>query len=79
MFETNKKEAGITIFGLVLSISKYEVMDVSAPVLMEPYRLIVPWPKEQSRLLAPIRPFQLMAINIISIILLHIYFMVFSF
>ena len=37
-------------------------MDISVPMEIEPYGLIVPWPKEESRLLAPIRPFQPMVI-----------------
>ena len=37
-------------------------MDISVPIEIEPYGLIVPWPKEESRLLAPIRPFQPMVI-----------------
>lgn len=30
---------------------------------MEPYYIVVPWPKEESRLLAPIHPFQPMVIT----------------
>jgi len=36
----------------------YSQIDLSVPVMIQPYRLIVPWPDEESRLLAPIRPFQ---------------------
>ena len=37
---------------------KYEQIDFSVPKMIEPYVIIVPWPKEESRLLASIRPFQ---------------------
>jgi hypothetical protein len=37
---------------------KYQQIDFSVPKMIEPYIIIVPWPKEESRLLAPIRPFQ---------------------
>lgn len=48
----------MTIFGLVPSPAKYQVIDISVPIIITPYRLVVPWPKEMSRLLAPILPFQ---------------------
>ena len=32
---------------------------MTIPYKIEPWHLIVPWPKEESRLLATIRPFQL--------------------
>ena len=35
-----------------------KVIDLSVPVMVLPNKLIVPWPKEESRLLASIRPFQ---------------------
>ena len=52
------KETDIFAIGLVASASAYSQIDITVPVMMEPFRLIVPWPKEESRLLAPIRPFQ---------------------
>lgn len=35
-------------------------MDFTIPLVITRYRFLVPWPKEESRLLAPIRPFQSM-------------------
>ena len=52
------QEADILAIGLVASPLAYSQVDISVPVMMEPFRLIVPWPEEESRLLAPIRPFQ---------------------
>ena len=43
--------------GIVATPSAYFLVDLTVQVLMKPYRLIVPWPDEESRLLAPIRPF----------------------
>ena len=37
-----------------------KVVDLSVPSMIEPYGIVVPWPKEESYLLAPIRPFQSM-------------------
>jgi hypothetical protein len=48
----------MAIFGVTASHAKYLSCDLSTPVMMEPYYIVVPWPKEESRLLAPIRPFQ---------------------
>lgn len=45
-------------FGIIPSPEKYQIIDMSVPVMIEKYHIVVPWPKEQSRLLAPIRPFQ---------------------
>ena len=36
----------------------YSEIDLSVPVMIQPYRLIVPWPDKESCLLAPLRPFQ---------------------
>ena len=52
------KKADIAPNGFGMAWSKYQVVDLSVPIMIEPYRIVVPWPKEQSRLLAPIRPFQ---------------------
>ena len=52
------KEVDVTAFGLTSSYAKYQVIDLSIPMMIEPYSIVVPWPKEESRLLAPIRPFQ---------------------
>jgi hypothetical protein len=55
----------MTVIGIPLSIKAYQQCDLSNPILNQPYDLIVPWPKEESRLLAPIRPFQPMVIYIV--------------
>ena len=44
--------------GVVASHDRFLVCDLSIPVLMQKYYIVVPWPKEESRLLATIRPFQ---------------------
>ena len=49
----------MAIFGVISSHSKYQVVDMTIPFRIELWHLIVPWPKEESRLLATIRPFQL--------------------
>ena len=36
-----------------------KVMDCSLPLLFQGFQLLVPWPKEETRILSPIRPFQL--------------------
>ena len=53
----------MAIFGLLSSHSKYQLVDLTVPFSIEPWHLIVPWPKEESRLLATIRPFQLPVIR----------------
>jgi len=45
--------------GLVMSHAKFLLFDIASYMLIEPFQLLVPWPQEESRLLAPIRPFQL--------------------
>jgi len=57
IYLTNQ-EVDLSAFGIDLSHSINEKIDISVPVIQEPYRLVVPWPSEESRLLAPIRPFQ---------------------
>ena len=44
--------------GLIPSPEKNTQVDLSFPTGMEPFRLVVPYPKEESRLLASILPFQ---------------------
>ena len=46
------------VMGLVATPERYKQLDVTVPAMIDPYRLVVPWPKEKSRLLAPVRPFQ---------------------
>ena len=48
----------MSALGIVASPAYIKQVDISLPVLIDPYRLFVPWPKEESRLLAPIRPFE---------------------
>ena len=51
-------------FGMVASHARYQIVDLSYPVQLAPMRIVVPWPSEESRLLAPIRPFQPMVCSI---------------
>ena len=44
-------------------------MDFSIPIIISQFRFMVPWPEEESRLLAPVHPFQTM-VNFVSSILL---------
>jgi hypothetical protein len=37
---------------------------MATAIIVEPFPIIVPWPKEENRLLAPIRPFQPLVLNI---------------
>ena len=48
----------MALLGFLPSQARNKLVDLSVPFMMEPYRIIVPWPKEESRLLAIIRPFQ---------------------
>ena len=48
----------VSVFGVVQSISKFLLVDMTVPVMIQPFRLVVPFPKEESRLFAMIRPFQ---------------------
>ena len=57
-----KQEADFAPIGQPMTHEAFLRVDISVPVLIEPYGLIVPWPNEESRLLAPIRPFQPMVI-----------------
>ena len=61
-----QQEADISALGFAPSLN-YSLIDLSVPVLIQPYRLIVPWPDEESRLLAPIRPFQPAVRNVANI------------
>jgi hypothetical protein len=48
-------------FGFLQSAEKNQLMDLSVPVMMKPYRLVIPWPEEKKfvrkDILAPVRPF----------------------
>ena len=50
-------------FGIIPNPEKYQMVDMSVPILIESYFIVVPWPAEESRLLAPIRPFEPYVIN----------------
>ena len=53
------QETDLATIGITLHIKHYQQnVDLSFPVYLEPYRLVVPWPAQENRLLAPIRPFQ---------------------
>ena len=52
------QKADVAAFGIITTYDKFLVLDISVPLIIEPHRIIVPWPKEESRLLATIRPFQ---------------------
>jgi len=41
------------------SIELWPIMDFTSLVMQEPFNIIAPWPKEESRLTAVIRPFNL--------------------
>jgi len=45
------------------TIQIYRQLDISIPLFSAGIALLVPWPEEESRLLAPIRPFQSMVKN----------------
>ena len=58
-YTLNEQEVDLSTIGITLHIKHYlQNVELSFPIYMEPYRLVVPWPKEENRLLAPIRPFQ---------------------
>lgn len=44
--------------GVTVSHAKYQQTDLSIPWLIQPYRMAVPWPREESHLIAATRPFQ---------------------
>jgi len=44
---------------LTVSIDRWSIMDFTSLVMQETYQLLVPWPEEESRLTAVIRPFHL--------------------
>jgi len=45
--------------GITMNLFHFQQqVELSIPNYMEPYRLVVPWPEKENRLLAPIRPFQ---------------------
>ena len=52
------QKADVLVMGVIVSHAKFLVSDPSTFILIEPFYLLVPWPKEESRILAPILPFQ---------------------
>ena len=52
------QKVDISPIGLNPTVNRYKQIDFSVPKMIEPNILIVPWPEEESRLLASIRPFQ---------------------
>jgi len=54
----NHQVVDISPIGFVANQLNYQQFDFSVPKMIEPYVIVVPWPNEESRLLAPIRPFQ---------------------
>ena len=44
------------------TIDRWSIMDFTSLVMQEAYQLLVPWPEEESRLTAVIRPFHLMVL-----------------
>jgi len=54
------QEVDIAPCGSSMSHSKYQRVDLSVPWLIQPLRIVVPWPKEENQqLIAVTRPFQL--------------------
>jgi len=53
-----EQEVDLAPVGLMPNPQKYQQIDFSVPISMDPCRLVVPYPKEESRLMAPLRPFQ---------------------
>lgn len=53
-----KKEADIDGISINPDEEHLKIVDIPYPVIMTPFRMIVPAPVEQSRLFAFVRPFQ---------------------
>ena len=57
----------ISAFGMVQSPERNRLVDLSVPVMMKPYRLVLPWPEEKrvgrKDMLAPVRPFSFQVNN----------------
>ena len=52
------QEADVDIMGIAVQAEQLEFIDFSYPILMSPFRMIVPAAQEKSRLFAFTRPFQ---------------------
>jgi len=72
MYFKQRQEADIAPSGVASSIVVYERVDQSIPWLIQPFRMIVPWPEEQNNndLMAAIRPFNSMVSFFIIILIL---------
>ena len=60
---TNFQEVDVVTTDAALFLARFHKFDVSIPLYTSGVALLVPWPDEQSRLLAPIHPFQPMVMN----------------
>jgi len=58
---------------LTITIDRWPIMDFTSLVMQEAYQLLVPWPEEESRLTAVIRPFHLMVFFISLDMLKHFF------
>jgi len=54
-----KKEIDVNAFGYPLSEGYCSKMDCSFTIFQSRLGMIAPWPETESRVLAPIKPFQL--------------------
>ena len=54
------QEVDIISIGFSPTADRIVFMDFSTPLIVQPNRLVVPFPKEESRLLATVMPFQSM-------------------
>ena len=54
------QEVDFTPLALSMNYRFYLLADLSVPLMIAPFHMAVPWPETESRLLAPIRPFQSM-------------------
>ena len=47
---------------VTITIDRWAIMDFTSMVLQDAFQLLEPWPEEESRLTAVIRPFHLMVL-----------------
>ena len=52
------QEADVDVMAISILAEQLEYIEISYPISMNPFRMIVPAPKEKNRLFAFIRPFQ---------------------
>lgn len=60
----NDQEVEVVTYGIGLNLDHCTRLDCSRSLIASPYGLMVPWPEEESRLLAAIKPFQPIVINL---------------